>query len=242
MAWGGFSKNNLIKLLNTLKSNADKKDYPFVNKGGYYSQIADATHAYTDPMIAYDYIRKAKSTYLYNISTPDKTNSKFRCGWLTRNTLSFTPYGLYICKFSYKNSGKGLQYSSTLNQWETAAVEMAKENKSGYIKIFDWGASPESIEKIAANNTFDYTSSADAYGTSNNTSSIGGGAYSGVGGVSNLGSYTNSSSYPHNSQPESKESILNTLVSGSPTPNDIKKCSELLTTDKKKGIKLKSEA
>ena len=115
---------------------------------------------------------------------------------------------------------------------------------SGYVKIFDWGASPESIEKMVTNNAFDYTSFADTSGASNNTSSSGG-AYSGVSSVSNLGSYTSSSSsssYPHNSQSESRENILNTLVSGSPTPNDIKKCSELLTTDKKKGIKLKSEA
>lgn len=239
MAWGGFS--GLQKLLNTLKANADKKDYPFVNKGSLYSKVADATHAYTDPMIAYDYIRKAKSTYLYNISTPGTTNNDFRCGWLTRNTLSFTPYGLYICHCGYKNTGKGLNKTSTLDQWEKAAVDLAKENKSGYIKVFDWGASPESIEKITSS-SYDLTQ----YGTggSNNYSGgITGGNYNGCGGVYQLGNYSNTSDMAITpQQTQSREEVLNTLVSNSYTPDKVKKCSELITADKKKGIKTKSEA
>ena len=248
MAWGGFSKNNLEKLLKTLKENADKKDYVFSNSGGYYSQIADATHAYTDSMVAYDYIRKAKSTYLYNISTPDRTNSKFRCGWLTRNTLSFTPYGLYICKFTYDKSGKGLKYESPLNKWETAAIELAQENKSGYVKIFDWGASPESIEKITSSS---YDLAAYGYGSSNNYSGgsnnyserITGGAYGGCGGVQQLGNYSNTSDMDIKpQQTQNREEVLNTLVNNSYTPEQVKKCSELISADKKKEIKTKSES
>lgn len=240
MAWGGFSKNNLEKLLKTLKENADKKDYVFSNSGGYYSQIADATHAYTDSMVAYDYIRKAKSTYLYNISTPDRTNKKYRCGWLTRNTLSFTPYGLYICKSGYSNMGKGLKYESTLNQWEQASIELAQENKSGYVKIFDWGASPESIEKITSS-TYDLTS----YGSGTSGGYSGGstgGSYSGCSGVYQLGNYSNTSDMAITpQQTQNREEVLNTLVSNSYTPDKVKKCSELITADKKKGIKTKSE-
>ena len=38
-----------------------------------------------------------------------------------------------------------------------------------------------------------------------------------------------------------KEDVLNTLVGGSYTPENIKKCSELITSDKKKNVKTKSE-
>ena len=252
MAWGGFSNNNLEKLLKTLKKNADKKDYVFSNSGGYYSQIADVTHAYTDSMVAYDYIRKAKSTYLYNISTPDRTNSKFRCGWLTRNTLSFTPYGLYICKFTYDKSGKGLKYESPLKKWETAAIELAQENKSGYVKIFDWGASPESIEKITSSSydlaAYGSNGSNNSSGGSNNYSErITGGAYGGCGGVQQLGNYSNTSDTESDTdikpqQTQNREEVLNTLVNNSYAPEQVKKCSELISADKKKEIKTKSES
>jgi hypothetical protein len=241
MAWGGFSESNLKKLLKTLKENADKKDYSFLDKGRYYAKIADATHAYSDPMVAYDYIRKAKSTYLYNISTPDRTNKKYRCGWLTRNTLSFTPYGLFICKSGYANMGKGLRYESTLAQWEQASIELAKENKSGYVKIFDWGASPESIEKITSNS---YDLAAYGSGGSNNYSGgITGGNYNGCGGVYQLGNYSNTSDMVITpQQTQNREEVLNTLVNNSYTPEQVKKCSELITADKKKGVKEKSES
>ena len=36
MAWGGFSSTNLKKLLNTLKGNADIKNYAFKENGGLY--------------------------------------------------------------------------------------------------------------------------------------------------------------------------------------------------------------
>ena len=244
MAWGGFGNNNLEKLLETLKINSDKKDYSFIQEGGYYKKIADSTHAYTDPMIAYDYIRKAKSTYLYNISTPDKTNSKYRCGWLTRTILSFTPYGLYVPTISYTIGN--LDYKSTLDQWEDVAINWAQNNKNGYIKIMDWGASPESIEKIESS-TYNYKSSMETYGvnTSNNKSSSG--AYGGCGNVYQLYDYSNVTgangiTSTTSKQTQHREDILNTLIGGSYTPNNIKKCSELITTDKKKGIKTKSES
>lgn len=239
MAWGGFSSTNLQNLLKTLKENADIKDYAFKEKGGNYEKIADATHAYTDPMIAYDYIRKAKSSYLYNISTPDRTNKKYRCGWLTRNTLSFTPYGLFVpISVSYQTAN--LKYESPLSQWEDVALKWANENISGYVKIMDWGASPESIEKIT-NSTYDYVSAVESYApnSSNGSSS---GAYGGCGGVYQLGNYTNAPEIQIiHQQNQSREDVLNTLVNGSYTPNDIKKCAELISSEKKKNKRTKSE-
>ena len=65
--------------------------------------------------------------------------------------------------------------------------------------------------------------------------------YSGNGGVSNLGNYGNTSNSKNSNQSKNREVLLNSLVNGSPVPNNVKKCSELLSTDKKKGMKLKSE-
>ena len=241
MAWGGFSASNQDALLKKLRDNADNKEYKFLQTGSRYRRIADATHAYTDPMLAYDYIRKAKSTYLYNISAPGKSNNIYRCGWLTRNTLSFTPYGLYISKISYKDGG--LNSNSTLDQWEGVAVKWSKENKSGYVKIMDWGATPESIEKISSS-VYDLGS----YGTNSSSGGVGsssggsysGGPYSGCGGIYQLGNYSNApDANIQHVQAQNREEVLNTLVGGSAI-TDIQKCSELITTDKKKRVVNKS--
>jgi hypothetical protein len=76
--------------------------------------------------------------------------------------------------------------------------------------------------------------------SSTNSSS---GIYSGVNGVFKLGNYTNNNSDIQTTQQKEKnrDIVLNTLINGSYIPNDIKKCTELLTTDKKNGIKTKSE-
>ena len=242
MAWVGFSANTQSKLLSTLKTNADIKDYNFITTGSNYKKIADATHAYKDPMIAYDFMRKSVSAYYYNISTPDKTNKKFRMGWLNRSALSFTPYGLYV-PITMDGKKAGLQYSSTLDEWESTAIRLAQNNTSGYVKIVDWGTEPESIEKMSSN-PHNYESAIQTYAVnpSNGSSS---GAYGGCGNVSQLGNYTNTTSNPSqqnkNQKTKNRESVLNTLVKGSYTPNSVKKCQELLSSDKKKGIKTKSE-
>ena len=66
-------------------------------------------------------------------------------------------------------------------------------------------------------------------------------SYGDFGGVSNLGNYTNSPDEQITQQYKNRESLLNSLINGSQTPNNIKKCSELISTDKKKGVKTKSE-
>lgn len=233
MSWGGFSSTNKDNLLMKLKQNADIKDYNFITKGSTYKKIADATHAYTDPMIAYDYMRKAKSTYLYNISTPDRTNKKYRVGWLNRNVLPFTPYGLYI-PTNFGGKDVKLKYESPLSEWYSTSTRLIQEGKNGYIKIMDWGVSPESIEKVIYN-PYDYTSPSYSSGGGSMSS----GLYGGYGNIS-LGSYS-STDGKIITQPKNKEDVLRTLIGNSLSPNSITTCGELITTDKKKGVKPKSE-
>lgn len=229
MSWGGFNTNALDRMLESLKTNADIADYPFVTSGSRYVKIADATHAYTNPMLAYDQMRRSLAQYYYNISTPDKTNRKFRNGWLTRSALSFTPYGLYIpTTVSYQTAG--LKYESTLEEWEAAAKQLAENNTRGYVKIIDWGTTPEAIEQMASN-SFDYT----PYSGSSSSGGSSSGSYGGLGGVYQLGDYSNAPDMQIvHRQAQSREEVLNTLVGGSYTPESVSKCVELITSDKKK--------
>ena len=210
-----------------------------------YKKIADATHAYTDPMVAYDYMRKANASYYYNISTPDKTNKKYRMGWLNRSALSYTPYGLYVPTIG-GGEAFGLKYSSTLDDWESTAIKLAQSNASGYVKIMDWGADPESINKIT-NSTYDYVTAIQSYSSNSLNSTFdsysnGAGAYGGHGGVFKLGNYTNAPEMKIiHQQTQNRENVLKTLIEGSYTPNDVKRCDELISSEKKKNKKLKSE-
>lgn len=239
MVWVGFGSKAQSRLLNTLITNADKKDYPFIKTGNNYRKIADATHAYSDPMIAYDYMRKANAAYYYNISTPDRTNKKYRMGWLNRATLSYTPYGLYIPTFG-GGSDVGLKYSSTLEEWENAALQLAKTNANGYVKIMDWGATPESIENMI-NNAYNYTNATESF-SPNASGKFSSGVYGGGSDVLQLGSYTVTPSIQTlDQQSMRREDVLNTLLGGLNSSNDVKTCDELITTDKKKNKKQKSE-
>ena len=240
MVWVGFSVNAKQTVFDTLKNNADKKNYKFITSENMYEKIADATHAYEDPMIAYDYMRKANASYYYNISTPNTTKKKYRNGWLTRSVLSFLSYGLYVpTTFSYQNVG--LKYESTLYDWENTAIRLAQNNTNGYIKIMDWGTSPETIKHMASNSyLYNYIPNNSNLSKSSNV--FYGSSYNGCNGVSQLGNYTNTTNNNQiNQQTINREDILNTLMGGSYTPNDVKKCAELITSDKKKGVKTKSE-
>jgi hypothetical protein len=238
MAWIGFSRGAQDNLLSTLKANADIKDYPFIKTGNKYRKIADATHAYTDPMVAYDYMRRANASYYYNISTPSSTKKKYRMGWLNRSALSYTPYGLYV-PVTIDGKSAGLRYESTLDEWESTAMQLVQNNTSGYVKIMDWGATPESIEKIT-NSTYDASSFYLPELTKGRE--LTSGSYGGCGGVYQLGNYTNAPELEIiHKQTQSREDVLNTLVGGSYTPNEVKKCVELTSSEKKKNKKTKSE-
>ena len=234
MRWGGFSNSALDSTINILRTNADKKDYSFVSDDSYkYTKIADATHAYTDPMVAYDHLRKSLARYYYNISASGN-NVVFRCGWLNRSILSFTPHGLYIPMPNYEN--EGLKYESSLEEWEAVSLKWIEENKSRYVKIFDWGTSPESI-KTMANSSYYHSSQYNSYGGGYSSS----GVYNGLGGVYQLGSYSNAVDSQKQQQQQqqvarNRESVLNTLIGGSTIPESVKRCNELITTDKKKGV------
>lgn len=241
MKWVGFGSKSLKNLLKTLKDNADKKEYQYTNNKNIYAKIADATKAFTDPMIAYDYMRKANATYLYNLSSPGNKNAGYRMGWLNRSALSYTQQGLYIPVYM---DGKraGLSTSSSLEDWYTTSEKLAQSSPKGFVKILDWGASQESLDKMSSNNvSFDDTSS-DGSNTESSNASGGAGAYGGHGGVYQLGNYSNAPDMNVTLQKnQSREEVLNTLMSGSYTPDEVKKCDELITSDKKKTIKTKSE-
>lgn len=244
MVWGGFSASNQKSLLNTLITNADIKEHSFIERGSVYKKIADATHAYTDPMVAYSHMRSALLSYYYNISSPNNNNKKYRVGWLNRAALPFTPYGLYI-PVTVDGKSVGLKYESTLENWDSAVTQMIKSNTNGYVKIFDWGAKPESIEKISEG-VYNYSSDSGSNSSGFNSSISSSGAYSGCGNIQQLGNYSNStnttiSNSNKRNQNDNKEEVLNTLIKGAYSPNTIKRCAELLSTDKRKGVKVKSE-
>lgn len=238
MVWGGFSATKA--LLSTLKEKADKKDYPFINKGSVYKQIADATHAFTNPMEAFIIIRTAKFTHLYNISTPNRTNSRYRHGWFNRNAMSFTLHGFYAC--TTMGDKIGWTYNTPVEQWDDIVTRHIQNGGKGMIKIFDWGTDPESIEKLAGSGTYDFSSFSNLY-DSTSSSSYSSGSYGGCGGAFQLGNYSNASDTQIIfRQTQNKEEVLQTLMSGSYTPDVVKKCDELIEVEKKKNVKVKSES
>jgi hypothetical protein len=237
MVWVGFGANAQKLILDTLKKNADIKDYTFITSGSNYAKIADATHAYKDPMMAFDFMRKANASYYYNISGPNSKNKGYRNGWLSRSILSFLPYGLYIpTSFTYKQVG--LRYESTLNDWYSTALRLVQENKKGFVKIMDWGTPPDTLDKMTSD-TFNYTppnnelssNSSNSFNSNNNL-------YSGHNCVNQLGNYSKGNQNKDVKIPFksniNREEILKTLINGSYMQNDVKKCSEFTTSDKKK--------
>lgn len=75
-----------------------------------------------------------------------------------------------------------------------------------------------------------------------NASASTSGVYGGCGAVSQLGNYTNNpDTQSTQKQTKNREDVLNTLINGSDTPNNVNKCAELISTEKKKGVKIKSE-
>ena len=246
MAWGGFSSAG--KLVNTLQQNADNKDYSFISKGNNYRKIADATHAYTDPMKAFGIMRNAILSYYFNISSPTfinsigKKNDVYRIGWFNRVAIPFSLYGLYADVTLNGGKGLGLRYESTVSDWDAAISQHVQNGSKGLVKLFDWGVSPESIEELMASTSFYDNSS---FGSSDSMPSSGSssGLYGGCGGVYQLGNYSNAPDMQiAHQQTQSREDVLQTLLGGSYTPDQVKKCSELITADKKKENNTKSKS
>ena len=235
MRWGGYSDASAKKCLSALKQNADKKDYNYITNGASLKKIADATHAFSDPMKAFTILRKSLLTYYYNISTPNKTNKKFRVGWFNRVAIPFSAYGLYVDVGLNGGRTLKLKYESTIDDWENALSQHFKNGAKGLRKILDWGIDPETAEKLIADSG-SYDMSTTEGSSSSGSSS---GSYKGCGGVYNLGDYSNLPDMEiTHQQVQSREEVLNTLLGGSYTPDDVKKCNELITVDKKKSIKV----
>ena len=234
--WGGFL--GFDSLIAELKKNSDIPDYPF--KGTRYAGVADATNAYTDPMKAYIIIRKKVLNYLISISDPNSPNERQRnnyqnrMGWYNRLALAFPLQGLYI---DVGLNGVG-HLSPAITRDTTSADtiidSVAKHYQNGgrgMKQLIDWGLSPEELEEKIASGEYDFIHG-DSGGYSSQYS---GGSYSGCNSISQLGNYSNApdATVVHQ-QVQSKEEVLNTLMSGSYEPNSVKKCDELITTDKKK--------
>jgi hypothetical protein len=251
MSWGGFSKAS--KLADALKSSADKTDYKFISSSNSYRRIADATHAYTDPMKAFSIMRNSILSYYFNISTPTyinsigKKNDVYRVGWFNRVAIPFTLYGLYVDVTLNGGKGLGLKYESTIADWDAAISQHMQNGAKGIIKLLDWGVDPASMEQMMADAGSSYgyfASGSDASSGSYiyNSSGSGGGSYGGCGGVYNLGDYSNApDAQIVYQQTQNRDEVLSTLVGGSYTPDQVKKCPELITSDKKKNEKAKSE-
>lgn len=76
-----------------------------------------------------------------------------------------------------------------------------------------------------------------------NSTGTSSGAYGGCGGVSQLGNYSNTPDVQiSHRQIKNREDVLQTLLGGSYTPDQVKKCAELITSDKKKNVKTESKS
>jgi hypothetical protein len=235
MAWGGFGKECAATCLKCLKENADIKDYNFHKGGNIFRKIADATHAYTDSSKSFIILRSAIMSHYYNLSGTDPTQAGFRMGWLKRVSIPFAPDGLYASTIE-PGPDWGLTYNSTLADWDNT-INLNKDRtdkQRRMIKILDWGISPESVATLSA----EMYNSLAAYTPSSSVTNSG--LYGASGGITSLGNYSNFQSVDIiNQQTQNKDEILNTLINGAYT--QVKPCTELITPDKKKGVKIKRE-
>lgn len=138
--WGGWSKAD--KCLKKLKEKSDVRGYSFKSSGDVYARIADATHAFKNPMDAFQIIRDEHQQYLYDISAPGKKNSRFRQGWMRREVAPFQDDGLYV------ESGGISRYTSdttTLHEWR-AICSQQKGKMAGYVKLCSWDNMPSNPE------------------------------------------------------------------------------------------------
>lgn len=243
ISWQGYGKTSRANLVKTLKDNCDIKDYKFSGNNSY-AGIADATNAYTDPMKAYNIMRQFVPKYYWNLAAnkdKDWSNSlrkNLRIAWMRRHVMAFRPDGLYV---EVGFCAKEMDYSKTVDEWESYAQSCVSNKRSGYKKILHWdGVTAEQIAAMNANiGNFSYTpSSFSSYSTGGSSSPT----YSCFGVVNNMGDYTN---YPDgNNIPQEKqnrEEVWNTLIGGSYMQDKVRKCAELITTDKIKNEKPKSE-
>lgn len=239
ISWGGYRAEGYGNpCLEELKQKADKKDYPFIAKGGIFKKLSDATNAFSNPLVPYKIIRASKLKYLYDLGVSSAGQKENRRGWFRRIIVGFADDGLYLDDGMYMKEN-GLTKESTIEQWEAVAKKLRESNQH-IKKILDYGASPESLAAIANMTSYDTSAGAAAAGAAGAVSMAPRELYSGCAGIYNLGDYTNSPDMtiiPQ--QTQNREEVLNTLMSGSYTPDEVTKCAELITVDKKKNVKIK---
>jgi hypothetical protein len=185
-------------------------------------------------MKAYDVMIKYVYKHYYNISRSGTKYEQYRKGWMRRFIMAFTPHGLCV-ETGFCN--RTMKYESSIEEWINYSSQQLNKNNQ-YKVIFSWNATPEQIAAMSSNIPSYTPSSFSSYSTGGSTSST----YSCFGVVNNMGDYTN---YPDgNNTPQEKqnrEEVWNTLIGGSYMQDKVRKCAELITTDKIKNEKPKSE-
>ena len=157
--WGSGSVQS-EKLVKALRDRADKSGWSPKNGGTIGQQVLDATFGFNNPMDAYQLIRDFRIQFLWDISTPDKTNSKFRTGWLRRTIGSFQDDGLYLAEASelYK-----IPYDTPIA--ERKAICNKLKGSGNYVLLCKWDNMPTNPETFADIDLSSYdTGDDDGYG------------------------------------------------------------------------------
>jgi len=141
--WGGWSKAN--SCLSLLKQKADITNYNYKTYGSVYEQIADATHAFKNPMDAFQIIRNSHQQYLYDLSAPGMKNRKFRIGWMRREVATFQDDGLYV---ETGNLANYVNENTSLHDWR-ATCKKQRGKIPGYVKLCSWDNMPTNPEAYA---------------------------------------------------------------------------------------------
>ncbi len=134
--WGSGSCNskNLVK---ALRDRADKSGWSPKSGGTIGQQVLDATYGFNNPMDAFQIIRDYRIQFLWDISTPGNTNSKFRTGWLRRTIGSFQDDGLYLAEASQLYD---IPYNTPIN--ERKAICNQLKGKGNYVLLAKWDNMP----------------------------------------------------------------------------------------------------
>ena len=225
--WQGFSPTQ--DLYNELKNKCGNSNYNFIKTGTYYQKIADATHAYSDPMVAYDTMIKYVYKYYYNLSASEKYKD-VRKGWMRRFIMAFTPHGLCVETGFCNNT---MKYESSIQEWIDYSLQQLNKNNQ-YKVILSWNATPEQIAAMSSNIP-SYTPSSYNYNNSTNSSTDN----NNYGSVYQMGNYSNAPNVQIISQQnQSRDDVWNTLIGGSYMQDKVIKCAEFITTDKIKNVKM----
>lgn len=167
--WGSGSCNSK-NLLKALRDRVDKSGWKPKEVGSIGQQVLDATFGFKNPMDAFQIIRDYRIKFLWDISTEDKTNSRFRNGWLRRTIGSFQDDGLYLAESPQLYN---ISYNTPIN--ERKAICSQLKGKGDYILLAKWDNMPTNPDTFADVDVYSYNNSNNGYGSgSNGVGSFGG--------------------------------------------------------------------